>query len=153
MAAAFFRSLVFSLDPGFAKANRVTYGCVTDHKLKAVEENRADDLRAQMVQFIKCNMASYHHLGVRFINADMPKHMRHSSVEERIKSMANPNAMVGMESTPTEKLLKSTIFIMDTNGNAINKFASTEALENTSFSLHFKSLIMMLAIMLVGQMM
>ena len=108
--------------------------------LKAIKENHADDLRAQMMQFMKDNVESYHHLGDEVTNADMPEHVLYSSVEESTNSMAHPDTMVGeMEILATEKVLKRTIIIEDTNGNAINKFASTQAPENMPITLQFKN--------------
>ena len=76
--------------------------------LKAIKENHAADLRAQMMQLMKDNVESYHHLGDEVTNADMPEHVRYSSVEESMNSMTHPDTMVDeLAILVTEKVLKT----------------------------------------------
>ena len=122
----FFRSLVIGLDPVLATADRDAYGCIYEKKLKAIEENRADELRAQMVQFMKVNVTSYHSIGDGVLDADMPEHLQYKSIEARINAMATNTTMVGeMEIIATGKVLKRTIITEDIKGN-VNNVTITE---------------------------
>ena len=96
------------------------------------------ELRAQMVQFMKDNVASYHSIGDGVLKADMPEHLQYKSIEARIDAMATNTTMVGeMEIIATGKVLKRTIIIKDTKGNVINNFTFTE--KNTPLTIQFKS--------------
>lgn len=128
------------MDPTLQSCERNGDGRPTNLILEIQERSKADELRARVTTHMCENIDNFSTLEGDAINADLPRRLRYTSVNDRILAMADPVAMPGeLELVSTAKVLNRSIYVLKRENVAISRYAVDECLGEDPLFVLFES--------------
>ena len=135
-----FRSLVIGMDAKLQTVKRDANGHAVDAQLKSLEEAKPDSLRKSLVGYMNDNIQSYSRLEINVTNADLPSWLRFTSIEDRIRAMADPKTMPGeLELIATSNVLRKRFIVLDQEKQVLAEYRVDNFQDSQLLFVEFKS--------------